>query len=514
MKTDSDTIVVVGGGSAGGMTAYTLKKIFPHKTITIIESKAIPTTGVGESTLGQINQWLALLGIEDKDFMKECDASYKLGIRFEDFYQKGDRGFYYPFGFPAIKENRSLLNDWYFKKFLYPETSNKDYADCLYPAMALINQNKITDDLKFPNWSLKNDVAYHFDAIKFGNWLKKEFKKLGGKIEIGSIVKINQDTKGITSLDLDTDKSISADLYIDCSGFKSLLLGQTLKEPFESYSNILPNNSAWATHLPYQSKEKELKPYTNCTAIENGWVWNIPLWSKMGTGYVYSDKYISDDDALKQFKKYLGQEDLEFKKLKMRTGIHKNIWVKNVCAIGLSAGFIEPLESNGLLSVHEFLEKLLRVLQRPVISTFIKQQFNFSCRNLFNSFAEFVALHYALSVRTDTPYWQDIQKKNYPFNEKLLQVDGDFQKLAFNKFAHFHYPPDGGIDCIATGMNWYATDLTAVMYNLRTNDLKELQKKWQPAIDRLNKRKKEWNSLAHFCPSLFDYLKKNIYKCN
>ena len=122
MKTDSDTIVVVGGGSAGGMTAYTLKKIFPHKTITIIESKTIPTTGVGESTLGQINQWLALLGIEDKDFMKECDASYKLGIRFEDFYQKGDGGFHYPFGLPFVENNRSKLNDWHFKKILYPES--------------------------------------------------------------------------------------------------------------------------------------------------------------------------------------------------------------------------------------------------------------------------------------------------------------------------------------------------------------------------------------------------------
>jgi tryptophan halogenase len=147
------------------------------------------------------------------------------------------------------------------------------------------------------------------------------------------IISIEQDENGIKSL----YNKYTADLYIDCTGFKSLLLGETLKEPFESYADLLPNNSAWATRIPYKDKEKELVGYTNCTAIENGWVWNIPLWSRIGTGYVYSDKFIDDDSALKQFKNYLGTEDLEFKKIKMRVGIHKRLFVKNVCAIGLAA---------------------------------------------------------------------------------------------------------------------------------------------------------------------------------
>ena len=132
----------------------------------------------------------------------------------------------------------------------------------------------------------------------------------------------------------------------------------------------------------------------------------------MGTGYAYSDKYISDADALTQFKKYLKRDDLDFKQLKMKIGIHKRLFVKNVCAIGLAAGFIEPLEGNGLLSVHEFLIKLVRILSRGSVSNFTKEQFNLSCTNSFRYFAEFVAIHYALSVRTDTPYWKAIQKES------------------------------------------------------------------------------------------------------
>ena len=504
-------IAIVGGGSAGAMTAYTLKKFFPDKDIIIIESKTIPTIGVGESTLGQINHWLGMLGIKDTDFMRECDASYKLSIRFEDFYQKGDGGFYYPFGQPFVENNRSKLNDWHFKKILYPDTHNSDYARCLYPVLALVDANKISAK-SLPGWHFKNDAAYHFDAIKFGNWLKKEFKKVNGKIEVGSIVKINQDNNGVTSLYLDTHKHISADLYIDCSGFKSLLLSKTLKEPFESYVHILPNNSAWTTHLPYKNKEKELVPYTNCTAIENGWVWKIPLWSRIGTGYVYSDKYISDDDALKEFQKHLGEKELEFKKLKMRTGIHQNIWVKNVCAIGLSAGFIEPLESNGLLSVHQFLLPLLRILERPVISEFVKQNFNIYCRNFLNSFAEFVALHYALSIRTDTPYWQDIQKRHYPVEETLVRTDSEFQEVHKQRFSQYHYPAYAGINCIATGMNWYATDTPSLKYGLSVHNFDSVKWDWQSAIDRLNARKEEWKKLVKDCPSLLGYLKKYIYK--
>ena len=506
-------ILIVGGGSAGVMSAYTIKKLFPKKNVTLIESKNISTVGVGESTLGHINQWLALMGISDEDFMKECNASYKMSIRFENFYSKKDGGFHYPFGQPFTKGNQAILNDWYFKKILYPKTPVSNYADMHYPIMSLVNENKILTDEKniaigLESYSFKKDVAYHFDATLFANWLKKKFIKIGGKAKIGNIVKTHKNKNGIEKVVTDKKEILKADLFIDCTGWKSLLLGEALEEPFQSYEDMLPNNSAWATKLPYTNKRKQLVPYTNCEAIENGWVWTIPLWSRLGTGYVYSDKYISDENALKQFKKHLGRDDLNFKKLKMRVGIHNQIFVKNVCAIGMAAGFIEPLESNGLLTVHEFLIKLVRILNRPVISNFVKQQFNLSCKRFFHEFAEFVAAHYALSSRNDTQYWKDIQNRKYKMEENFFHGNSVFQAIQQWCFNDFHYPETSGMDCIGTGMRFWPTDEHMLKYGTYNNNLDFLNNDTRERLKQLDTREKEWRNKVSSCPSLYDFLNK------
>ena len=504
-----ENIIIVGGGSAGYMTASTLLNQFPNKKITLIESASVPILGVGESTIGGIKAWTKLLNIDDKEFLKETDGSYKLSIKFTDFYKKGE-SFHYPFGFPYTKENKASLNDWWFKKFIYPETSNSDYADCFYPQMALVNQNKCfyNENNEIP-FDFARHTAYHFDAVKFANWLKNNYCIPRGLKHIeDNIISIEQDENGIKSL----NNKYTADLFIDCTGFKSLLLGESLKEPFESYSDMLPNNSAWATRIPYKDKEKELVGYTNCTAINNGWVWNIPLWSIAGTCYVYSDKYISDDEALKEFKEYLGTDELEFKKVKMRVGVHKRLWVKNVVAIGLSAGFIEPLESNGLFSVHEFLIKLVRNLQREKVSQWDKDNFTFQCKLSFRNFAEFVALHYALSHRTDTKYWQDNFNKNW--EEKLISlkpslIEG-FLLASLNRNYDYHFPEAGGLHCISAGMNWSPTDLVSIKY-LDFRDTESLKQDWKPFIENLTNRKELWNFKVKDKTSLFEFLKQNIY---
>ena len=518
-------IYVIGGGTAGAMTACTIKKFFPKKDVRILQGRNIPVIGVGESTLGTINGWLNIMGIEDKQWMKECDASYKLSIRFQDFNYIGDGGFHYPFGGTDFAKNQGKggLNDWYFKKHLYPNTHNSDYANCIYPVMSLVNQNKITDKNIFPDWSFKANAAYHFDAIKFGNWLKeKYFRKIGGRILEENIYKVNLDNDGsIKSITLDTQNDITADLFIDCTGFNSLLLGKAMQEPFESYENILPNNSAWATRMPYTDKQNELKPYTNCTAYNHGWVWDIPLWSRKGTGYVYSDKYITDEFALRQFQDYLIIkhpkmttkifDSLEFKKLKMKIGIYKRLWVKNVCAIGLSAGFIEPLESNGLFSVHEFLTHLIEVLKKPIPNEYSKQTFNVACRRMFKGFAEFVALHYALSNRTDTEYWKDIHKRKYTIEEYNDQESSDLQHSIISKMELNKYNHVGGFHCVATGMGWFPISVERILYQQSTRNKKDLIKEIESITKKLNNRKEEYNKMANYCPNLYDYLKKNIH---
>ena len=492
-------ILIVGGGSAGWMTAATLESQFPNYKISLIESKNISTVGVGESTIGQITDWMRLLKIKDKDFLKHVDGSYKLSIKFTDFYKKGE-AFHYPFGKPAIEQTKNDANDWWFKKMLHPKTPYSDYADCLYPLqMAYVNHNKF--DIK------EVARAYHFDATKFGLWLKNNYCKKVKHI-LDDVVSIEQDENGITSL----NNKYKADLYIDCTGFKSLLLDKTLKEPFESYSDMLPNDSAWATRIKYKDKEKELVPYTNCTAIENGWVWNIPLWSRIGTGYVYSSKFVDDETALKEFKKHLGQEDLEFKNIKMRVGIHNRLWVKNVVAIGLSSGFIEPLESNGLFSVHEFLICLLKNLQREKISQWDRDNFNYQCKHMFKNFAEFVGLHYALSHRNDTEYWKHCGNKCW--DETLINlkpVDNiGFKNSVQRRTFENRFDDVAGLHCIAAGMHWSPTDKQTLIVKGNYEE-KNLQKEFSFCINKLNERKEICNTLVKTKPKLFTVL-NNVHK--
>lgn len=507
-------IKIIGGGSAGWMTAATLISQFPHKKITLIESPKIATVGVGESTIAHINQWLSLLGIEDEDFMAHCDASYKLSIGFKNFYRKDSGHFHYPFGLPYTQENIATLNDWYFKKFLYPNTPVSDYAECLFPQMALVKQNRIfkNEQNQIPSFNFKADVAYHFDATKFGLWLRDHYCIPKGvkhqKAEVKD-TKVNDDV-GIEYIVLDDDSKVKADLFIDCTGFSSLLIGKALKEPFESFEDVLPNNSAWATRIPYKNKKKELVGYTNCTAIHNGWVWNIPLWSRIGSGYVYSDKYISDDDALLQFQKHIKKGDeLEYKHIKMRTGTHKRTWIKNVCAIGLSAGFIEPLESNGLYTVHEFLLRLVRTLQREYVSQWDRDVYNSATKTLFIEFKEFVAMHFALSHRDDTEYWRDIMNRQY--SKELVEYIPVWHTghvmAAFNKMRDYHFKPIAGLHCIATGMHWFPTDFPAIQALTYTSDIEYWKSKWGDTINSMNERKHQWGNITKEAPKLLDFLK-------
>ena len=508
-------IIILGGGSAGWMTAATMIKTFPDKEIILIESPNAPTVGVGESTIGGIRDWTKYLGIDDKEFLKHTDGSYKLSIKFTDFYRKGTE-FHYPFGQPVIDGNHAKLNDWWFKKFLKPKTPNSDYAECHFPQMALVNNNKLdyNKDNIIP-FDFHKNTAYHFDATKFGVWLKEHYCLPRGVKHIEEDIKdIKSDENGIVSLN-----GHSADLFIDCTGFKSLLLDKTINEPFESYNDLLPNNSAWATKIEYNDKEKEIKPYTNCTAINNGWVWNIPLWSRIGTGYVYSDKFVSDEEALKEFKEYLGRDDLEFKNIKMRVGIHERVFVKNVCAIGLSAGFIEPLESNGLYTVHDFLLKLVKVLKRGNdISQFDRDTFNISAKARFRTFAEFVALHYALSHRDDTPYWREIKEKQF---DKTMNIDytrfiAGFTNLIINRMVQKKYYLDEGISCIATGLNYFPLYIQDVLgYECQPKyDLNKTKENILDNMKHLDLQKNRWYDSVKNEKSLYDYLKDNIHNDN
>lgn len=531
-----NSIVIVGGGSAGWMTAATLIRAFPNKEITLIESDDIVTVGVGESTLGGIRQWSRWVGIDDQQesFFKETDASLKLSIKFTDFYKKDSGGFHYPFGTPIrYDQGRNPFFDWETKKYFYPETPVEDFARSIFSGSVLFENNKFStnDDGQLDNFDPEVDVAYHFNAAKFGRWLKNNYCIPNGVSHISaSVIEIPTNSDGIEKLVLDNGQTIVADLYIDCTGFKSLLLGQALQEPFISYADMLPNNAAWATQIQYKDKEKELQGFTNCTAIGNGWCWNIPLWSRLGTGYVFSDKHVSVDEAKEEFKNYLMSDkmviprtqeeidELEFKLIKMRVGIHERTWVKNTVAIGLSAGFIEPLESNGLFSVHEFLFKLLDILYLEDINQFNRDMYNESVYDQFNDFAKFVTLHYALSKRDDTPYWKEIANKNFrdpvnkdPESKNNLRI-ATFYNMIWRYMENWGHPFGMG------GMTFIAVGQRVNMMNERRIQLIEFTEKrsLKNEVDKVNTvwefNKARWKKAADNSPTLYEYLRDTYYK--
>jgi tryptophan halogenase len=296
-------------------------------------------------------------------------------------------------------------------------------------------------------------------------------------------------------------------------------------------AEMLPNNRAWATRIPYRNKDKELEGFTNSTAIENGWCWNIPSWERLGAGYVYSDKFATPEEALEQFKNYLMSDkiviprtkeevdSLEFRDIRFRVGIHNRTFVKNVVAIGLSAGFIEPLESNGLYTVHEFLFKLIDTLDRGnEISEFDRDMYNASTQVMFKGFAKFVALHYALSHRDDTEYWKAINRKHFAdkadeMTSPYIDKSSSFYDMSIRYLDGWGHPiGNAGITYIATGMNVnMVNEQRAVQVQYEEPDISILEKTneycrvWE-------ERKAKWQRNAMNSPLLSEYLYHTFYK--
>lgn len=528
MSEEINKIVIVGGGSAGWMTAAYLIKAFPEKEIVTIESPDVSIIGVGESTLGGINDFTRFLGIDEKDFLAYTDGSYKMSIKFTDFYMKDAGGFHYPFGHPHIKDIPGGLAAWFHKKALYPETPITDFVNCYFPSAALYEQNKFSLNRYgiFDSYDPDYDVAYHFDATKFGAWLRDRYSiPRGVKLIRGTVRDVIPGENGVGALVLNDGERITADLFIDCTGFRSILLSEFLKEPFVSYKHILPNNRAWATRVPYVNKTRELEPYTNSIAIGHGWVWNIPSWNRLGTGYVYSDEYIEPEDAKEEFKQYLMSdkilyprtreqvENLEYKDIPIRVGIHERTWVKNVVAIGLSAGFIEPLESNGLYTVHEFLRVLAKTLLRPKVNKLDKDLYCSQTRHMYDGFAHFVSQHYSLSLRDDTNYWKANSERTY--DENMINLiptqSGEYYDMRIRKYRTNESDNIAGITYISVGMNYFYMDRI-------TSELRQLSDRYdhkiafQDVFNELENRKKRWWKAAEDKPTLHKYLSNNIYE--
>lgn len=535
MKQAVNKIIIVGGGSAGWMSAAVLSARFPDKEIALVESPDVPIIGVGESTLGTINQFLTILGLHDKDWMEYCHATYKMAIKFSHFSDKNET-FYYPFGVKDQQNCTTGITDWYIKKTLHPDTPVNDFYESFYSVMPFIYDSKIYDnaDGQLPGFSFKNDVAYHMDATLFGQFLKEKFCLPRGVVYINQhIDNIEVDSTGsIDSLVLHNGDSISADLYLDCTGFQSLLLEKTLKTEFTSFSDVLPNNRAWTTHLPYVDKLKEMENVTDCKAIENGWVWNIPLYNRIGTGYVFCNKFITDDEALEEFKRHLDSDlmtvpnperskDLTFKLINIKNGVHEKCWNKNVVGVGLSYGFIEPLESTGLLSVQEILLRLCETLSYRTVNQIHKDNFNYIVHGIMDGFKSFVAYHYTLSARRDTAYWrhvtEEIVMEPRMHDPVMKELPNQVVEMATRLLQSHNVPGDphmGGMPDILVGMHTLPTntitlDIVGGILESRQGQKPEFFS--QQTQEYWNQKKDYIRRIAETAPSHYQYLKDNIY---
>ncbi len=534
MKNKIKRIIIVGGGSAGWMSAAMLSNEFPDKEIAVLESPDVPIIGVGESTLGTINQFLGMLGLQDKDWMEYCKATYKLSIKFTDFYAKGEE-FYYPFGVKDLQNCQQGIADWYVKKTQHPETPILDFYENFYSTMPFILQSKLYDnaDGQLPGFSFKNDAAYHMDAALFGEFLREKYCEPRGVVYIKEHIEeiLLADSGDIDGLKLRNGDILEADLYLDCSGFKSMLLEEKLGVKFESFSQWLPNNRAWAVQVPYEDKELEMENVTDCVAVNNGWIWNIPLYHRIGKGYVFCDQFTTEEQALEEFKQFImtrmkkprtrEQVDaLDFRLIKIKNGVHERCWHKNVVAVGLSYGFIEPLESTGLLSVQEILLRLCHTLHYDTINKIHIDNFNNIVGGIMQGFKLFVAYHYTLSSRRDTPYWKHVTE-NIEMDSNMLipgnQIPSQVAELAIRLLQSHHLPGDfsmGGIPDIFVGMHTIPTNPTQIkLLNEillgRNGTLPELFN--NQTQDYWNQKKEYINGLASTTPSHYQYLKERIY---
>ena len=529
MKVES--ICIIGGGSSGWMSAALLSKTFPDWDICLVESEKTKPIGVGESTLGHFNRYLIRMGLEDDSWMPKCNATYKTSIAFKNFREgKGER-FQYPFGQfdtePEYCDNPIRFYELRAKygKELYPP---EEFARFVNKSTILAEECRIADRIPGSSYDTLWDRAYHLDAELFGQYLREEHAIPNGVVhvkgDVGDVVK--RPDGSIKSIIISDGTTISADLFIDCTGFKSLLLEQHMNVPFKPFDHKLFNDSALAAQIPYVDREKQMETYTDCVAMNAGWVWNIPLWHRVGTGYCYSSKYINQCEAEVEFRKYLAvryspkiAHEAEFKPIKIKHGKHTEAWVKNVVGIGLSYGFVEPLESTGLMTTHENILLLSDFLERRegIVTRFCRDSYNGQVNNMIEAMSNFVSLHYSLSSREDNQYWRDVTENiDYVNMGKHLYSEVDalantwlLMNSVENTFAKEHDEQAGSIyicaghDYIPYGKSSYGEKVRGG-FHTGGYDIEEAHQQYQK--DRAAMI--EWSRRQ---PTHYEYLRDNIY---
>lgn len=517
-----EKICILGGGTAGFSMACLLaryKELSENNLdITVVYSSEIGNIGVGESTLLSINDLFGYLNLKDEEWMPQCDATYKTSIAFENFYKKGNQ-FHYPFGFPVIS-NPAYPSKWFELNHHYPDIfSNDTYAKYMIPATRMNEKNKLTDREDIPGFNFSQNSAYHFDTHKlakvFKNYAEERGVKFIDDLYTESVVGDDGNIKKLIC----SNHTIEADLFIDCSGFKSLLLNKVMGAEFIDFNETLINNRVVRAKIPYTDKEKQLKNYTNCVALDNGWCWEIPLWDCLSVGYVHSLKFATEEEILAEFKNHCLKHGIEVDEkdidiINYKTGRHNKGWIKNVIGVGLSYGFLEPLESTGILTLlHNGFRAIEFLSKRNLHYTNVDRDiFNYSVGKEIDTLRGFIECHYAFSSRDDSDYWKYVTNDiNYPneFPSTTLAEASTYFELMYKSVItrnYFDYQqPNSGGPFIMAGMNYNCYSNAFMLAEEKTEEL-------EASKDNFLKEDEILNDLVDSYPSTHEFLKERIYK--
>ncbi|MGI9237333.1 MAG: tryptophan halogenase family protein [Woeseiaceae bacterium] len=408
-------VVVVGGGTAGWMSAALLKRVLGQQVdIELVESDDIGIIGVGEATIPPIQHVNSVLGLDEAEFLRETKATIKLAIRFENWRKLGD-SYYHTFGAPGRSQAFCHFHHFWTRAEKVGHKTNLWDYDLNYLCAEAGKFAKLqVDD---PVWELP--YAYHFDSSLYGKYLRQYSAKLGVKRTEGLIEDVNLRAEDghVESLVLRSGKTISGDFFVDCSGGRGLLISQKLGTVFEDWSHWLPCNRAMA--IPSKRFDETL-PYTRSIAHSAGWQWRIPLQHRNGNGLVYSSNHYSDDEAADILLNNLDSEAIgEPKIIPFKTGRTRKQWNKNVVAVGLSSGFLEPLESTSIYLIQSGIVRLVHLFPHAGVTPELVDEYNRQSKEEYELIRDFIILHYYLNERTDSQFWRDVATMDIP--ERITQ---------------------------------------------------------------------------------------------
>jgi tryptophan halogenase len=399
-------VVITGGGTAGWVTAAALAQQFGQLLdLTLVESEEIGTVGVGEATFPSILAFHRLLELDEREFMRAAKASFKLGISFENWGGLGDR---YMHAFGTIGRSTWMGDFQHFWLAAREDGFGGELGDYCF-------ERKAAEQGKFAfSEKMQINYAYHFDAGLYAAFLRARSEKQGVKRVEGKIARVEQhgESGNVTALVLESGERVAGDLFVDCTGFRSLLIEQTLQAGFEDYSHWLRTDRALAVQTLLG---EQMPPYTRAIARQAGWQWRIPLQHRVGNGLVYCSDYISEDEARATLLANLDGDPLfEPRLLKFKAGRRMKAWHKNVVSIGLSSGFIEPLESTSIHLIQIGVTRLMQLFPFTGITPALVNRYNDQSRVEYERIRDFIILHYKLTERDDTAFWRDCAQLKIP----------------------------------------------------------------------------------------------------